>query len=466
MLTSRATPMDRMKAIDHWVGLPLCAILGVCIRLLGAFVRRPRRTPEHPRRITVMKFFGLGSIVQAGPMLRAIRKRYPSTTLTFLTFASTAGVVEHMGICDEVWRVRTDNLLLFGVDVLRQILRFWKQRTDVCIDLEFFSKFSTLMNVLSGAPVRIAFQLNDFWRYSLITHPVYYNYYRHITDVYDDVAEAIGAHVEDIRPCRIAVEPTALERCRERLRGAGWNGSDRLVGVNVNAGELSLERRWPAERFAALLQRLAAIPSVRAVLTGAPDETEYVAAVIALVDAPAARRLINMAGQLSFDEFIASMDLYDFFLTNDSGPLHLAYAQGVDTISLWGVGRPSFYGPLVGNHSTFYRYFPCSPCLYMFTSQVGQWCDHRADCMHAIEVDDVWTTVKAYLDCPKTERQRIVERQGWYTAVRDAQRTVGHQAAGGGDGCVPFPSTGNPESLASEPRLREDAESRAQRGSQ
>jgi ADP-heptose:LPS heptosyltransferase len=55
------------------------------------------------------------------------------------------------------------------------------------------------------------------------------------------------------------------------------------------------------------------------------------------------------------------MDLFDFFLTNDSGPVHIAYAQGVDTISLWGVGRPSFYGPLTGNHSTLYRAVAVQP---------------------------------------------------------------------------------------------------------
>jgi ADP-heptose:LPS heptosyltransferase len=98
---------------------------------------------------------------------------------------------------------------------------------------------------------------------------------------------------------------------------------------------------------------------------------------------------------LSFDEFVASMDLYDLFVTNDSGPLHVAYAQGVPTVSLWGPGRPEFYGPPGGPHSTLYKRLPCSPCLYLFTSQVGQWCNHRADCMWAIEVDDVWAALQA-----------------------------------------------------------------------
>jgi ADP-heptose:LPS heptosyltransferase len=251
----------------------------------------------------------------------------------------------------------------------------------------------------------------------LVTHPVYYNYYRHVSDAYNDAAAAIGVIVTDTHPCRLSVEAGAVERCRERLRDADWNGTDRLVGVNINAGELSVERRWPRERFATVIEKLAAhaatsVRGLRVVLTGAPDEAEYVSGLVRALSDAAQRQVINMAGRLSFDEFVASMDLYDFFLTNDSGPMHVAYAQGVATISLWGPGRPAFYGPRNGHHSTFYKRLPCSPCLYVFTSEAGKWCNHRADCMRAIEVDEVWTTVQAYLDNPREARPWVAATQG------------------------------------------------------
>lgn len=405
--------LDRMKAIDLWLGLPLCAIVGLLLRGWETIVPRSHAVPAKPRRILVMKFFGLGSVVLAGPMLRAIRHRYPDSTLTFLAFGPTAELMERMELCDEVWRLRTDGILRFGWDVLHHVIRCARTGVDVCIDLEFFSKFSTLMSALSLAQVRVAFHLNSFWRSAVVTHPVYYNYYRHVTDVYAHAARAIDATVDDVSPCRLTVDEADLDRCRERLRSAGWNGEDRLVGVNVNAGELSFERRWPRERFAELVARVVETPGVCVVLSGTGEESEYVDGIVAELEPAARSRVLNMAGQLRFGEFIASMDLYDFFLTNDSGPLHLAYSQGVDTISLWGPGRPSFYGPLIGNHSTFYKYLRCSPCLYMFTSQVGQWCEHRADCMQAIEVDEVWHTVQNYLTHPGAERSHVAVSQGW-----------------------------------------------------
>jgi ADP-heptose:LPS heptosyltransferase len=410
-------PMVRMRDIDNWIGLPLCLCVGVVVRLLAALRTRRRDIPASPRRIVVMKFFGMGSVIQASAMLRAIREHYPRSALIFLTFDRTAGPLERMGVCSEVRQVRTDGVLSFGWDVLRQVATLIREPADVCIDLEVFSKFSTLMSVISRAPVRVAFHLNSFWRYSLVTHPVYYNYYRHVSDVYNDAAAAIGVTVSDPRPCRLTLEPGTMERCRQRLRDAGWNGSDRLVAVNINAGELSFERRWPRERFAAIIERLVthaggARPGLRVVLTGAPDEAHYVGDLVSALNEAAQQQVLNLAGRLSFDEFVASMDLYDLLLTNDSGPLHLAFAQGLATVSLWGPGRPRFYGPPRGPHTTLYNPLPCSPCLYVFTSEAGKWCNHRGDCMRAIEVDDVWTAVQAQLDRTHAARLQVATASG------------------------------------------------------
>lgn len=409
--------MERMRNIDNWLGIPLCLCLGVLARLLAKCLPRRRLVPTSPQRIVVMKLFGMGSVILAGPLLRAIRQQHPRSALIFLTFDRTAAAAKQMGICTEVREIRTDGFLRFAADALRHAYGFVRQPADVCIDLETFSKFSTLMSVLTWAPVHVGFHLNSFWRYSLVTHPIYYNYYRHVSEVYNDAAAVIGVTVTDRHPIPLQVNPAALERCRESLRTAGWNGTDRLVGINVNAGELSVERRWPRERFAAIIERLAAHMDARRrelgiVLTGASDEVAYVSDLICLLSEGARRRVINMAGRFSFDEFVASMDLYDFVLTNDSGPLHVAYVQGVPTISLWGPGRPEFYGPRHGCHSTFYERLPCSPCLYVFTSEAGKWCDHRADCMSAIEVDEVWPAVQAYIDNPPGERLRMAAGQG------------------------------------------------------
>ena len=69
--------------------------------------------------------------------------------------------------------------------------------------------------------------------------------------------------------------------------------------------------------------------------------------------------------------------------------MHFAAAQNVPMVSLWGPGRPAFYAPRLDNHRTIYSDCPCSPCLYMFTTFEGMWCQHQAWCMQAISVETV-----------------------------------------------------------------------------
>lgn len=403
----RQNSIGVMRWIDHWVGLPLCFLLGVLVSLVRKI--RPRRpcAIRGTRPIVVFKFFGLGAIMQATPLLRAIRRRYPEAHLTFVSFAANEGLLRRLGLCDEVRIIRTGPPWQFVADTLRHVVWMRRRRVEAVLDLEFFSKFSTLVAFLSGAPVRIGFHLNDFWRYTLVTHPVYFNYYRHITDVYRQMAERLDVMIHDLRLSRIEPEPAAATACETLLREHGWAPGTPLLAVNVNAGDMSLERRWPIERFAdvaaTLLSRHAAL---RIVLTGSPDERDYVVTLVDRLPDGLRDRVIVAAGRWTLDELLGAFSRFRGFLTNDSGPMHLAASYDVPMVSLWGPGRPEFYAPRGALHRTIYQDYPCSPCLYMFTAFEGMWCGHEGWCMRAIEVPAVVEAVETMLTAAAARAER------------------------------------------------------------
>jgi ADP-heptose:LPS heptosyltransferase len=92
------------------------------------------------------------------------------------------------------------------------------------------------------------------------------------------------------------------------------------------------------------------------------------------------------AGTLSLPGALALMTRGALLLTNDSGPLHLAWALGVPTVSLWGPGTPRSYGPLGEGHTVITRDVPCSPCLY-FTDRPP--CGGVNVCMTSILEEEV-----------------------------------------------------------------------------
>ena len=394
--------MAAMRWIDHWVGLPTCFVLGLCVTLLRAAGLKRSRRIDGQRTLAVFKFFGLGSIIEATPLLRAIRARYPRARLAFVTFAENEHLVRMLGLCTDVRVIRTQRPLDFVLDVLRQIAWLQRERVEAVIDLEFFSKFSTLLSFFSGARIRVGFHLNDFWRYSLVTHPIYFNYYHHITDVYREAARQLDAPVTDASLSRIEVSPARRQTARALLTRHGWSPGAPLVGVNVNAGDMSLERRWPLERFAVVVQALLEQHADRfVVLVGAPSERAYVLTLSERLPQELRARVIVAAGLWTLNEFVAALSDFDLFLTNDSGPMHLAAAQGTPVVSLWGPARPGFIAPQVPNHSIIYHDYPCSPCLLMFTSFEGMWCNHEAWCMLTIAPDAVLAAAERLLDAAR-----------------------------------------------------------------
>ena len=393
--------LGAMRWIDHWVGLPLCLLLGMLVTMRRRLLPGRELPIREGGTIVVFKFFGLGSIIEATPLLRAIRRRYPRTRLAFLTFSPNRALLERLNLCDEVRVIRTRPPPGFVIDTLRELAWLRRRDVDAIVDLEFFSKFSTLMAAVGGGRRRVGYHLNDFWRFSLLTHPVYFNYYRHITDLYAHAGRQIDVTVESQELSAVPVDDRARSRVARSLEEQGWMPGGRVIGINVNAGDLSLERRWPPEHFARLIEELLRRHrDLCVVLTGSPDESEYVQGIWNRLGATARPKALVTAGRWTLDDFLASFERMTCFVTNDSGPMHLAAAQGTPLVSLWGPGRPEFYAPRVPNHEVIYQRFPCSPCLYMFTTFEGMWCNHEGPCMQVIAPAQVLAAVERRLAMP------------------------------------------------------------------
>lgn len=399
-----------MRWIDHWVGLPACFALGLLLTAARRVLPARDRRISGERAIAVFKFFGLGSILQATPLLRAVRRHYPRSRLAVVTFDVNEPLLRRLDLNADIRVIRTSGALAFATDVVAHVLWSWRNGVEAVIDLEFFSKFSTLLALFSGARVRVGFHLNDFWRRSLVTHPIYFNYFRHITDIYTAAARQIGVEIDDASLSRIAFGPESMESVERSLAGHGWRPDMRLIGVNANAGEMSLERRWPVERFAAVIETLLRRrPDLFVALTGSPSERPHVESLRALLPPDVAGRVAVTAGEWSLDEFAAALTRCVGFLTNDSGPMHMAAAQGVPGVSLWGPGRPEFYAPRTANHRALYANYPCSPCLYMFTAFEGMWCRHEGWCMREIQVESVVEAVESVLADEKPQGFPAIE---------------------------------------------------------
>ena len=386
--------ISTMKRLDHYAGLPICFFLSVFERL-ASLVPVGRRAGGEVRTVVVSKYFGLGSMVLATPMFRAVRAKFPGARIVFLTFAGNEGLLGLVKEIDEVRALRTDSPARFACDLFKTLFYLRRRKVDIFFDLEFFSKFSTVVTYLSGARSRVGYHVRHMWRGELLTCQVHYNTYKHITEVFLAQAGVVGAdtgdaRISDLRGPLSGVPATSADEL------PGLAGADKIVSVNVNAGELCLERRWPARNFAALIGGLAReYPALTFAMIGDAGQRKDVEEVCRM--AGERGNVVNLAGRLSFIGLCRVLARSALFIGNDSGPLHLSLALGIPTVSFFGPETPAVYGPRSGENRVFYKGLYCSPCLNVYNAKTTM-CGGKNVCMEGIGVDEVHQAVKAALD--------------------------------------------------------------------
>ncbi len=132
--------------------------------------------------------------------------------------------------------------------------------------------------------------------------------------------------------------------------------------VGVAPGSVWATKRWPAERFAEVVESLLASPDVGVVLLGSRDEEEAALAILRKIGSHP--RLFNMVGATGIPDLPAIYEKLSLLVTNDSSPIHYASALNIPTVAVFGATVPEMgFGPLA-DKSTVVEFKPlaCRPC--------------------------------------------------------------------------------------------------------
>ena len=387
----------KMRLVDRYGGGFLCSLFSVLSRLEGR--REPRaEKPIQVQKILIMKYFGMGSLILATPMVRALRRRYPNVRIDLLTTEENRILTQILPVFDKVHTVNTRGLASVIATMAKALRHIQREKYDVVIDAEFFSRLSTLVSYFSRARYSVGFYLPEIWRGNFLTHPVHFNYYRHAIVVFMALAKSLGADSEDYEVEHLVVPDHVQADVRTKLRKMGIAPEQRLVCVNVNTGPLSPERRWTEENFVKLTRQILwEFPDVTVILIGGRSDASFVASFHGLFDTEEQSRVLNVAGKFDLLELCGLFKLSDLLITNDSGPLHLAEALRTKTVSFFGPETPLLYGPTGNNHLVFYKGIYCSPCLNVQNQKKAP-CNGNNVCMKLISVEEVFTSVKKLLE--------------------------------------------------------------------
>lgn len=398
--------VNTMRAIDHWVGVPLCAIVSPVIALIDGIKNVFNRGPETPKKLLFIELSEMGSAILVDPAMRNAQAR--GAEIFFLIFKSNRASLTLLNTVkpENIFTIDSSSLGGLIKDTLLFLLLARKHRIDTVIDLELFSRFTALLTGMCGARRRVGYHIfhgEGLWRGFMLTRKVHYNPHIHITKNFLSLIHAAFAQKievpfskieipdSEVRLEQAIINPSALEKVGERIEKLAKEADihyaprkNRLILINPNASDLLPQRRWAQQRFSELIQAIhQKYPDDLILITGSPAEFAYVEKVRAVANV---KNALNFAGQVNFAELPPLYTLSDVMVTNDSGPGHFSAVTPLRTVVLFGPETPALYGS-VGNSIAITANLACSPCVSAANHRKTP-C-HDNVCMQAITVPQV-----------------------------------------------------------------------------
>ncbi|MFN3403898.1 MAG: glycosyltransferase family 9 protein [Cytophagaceae bacterium] len=372
--------------LDKTVCYPAALILNFVVRLFGKILRIDHSLDKEFKTITICKYKGLGSIVQATPLMKKIKEKYPGCKLVFVSGKENAALLKNIPLIDELILLDSGSVLSFMQNFPRFIFSLWKLRSDVYIDLEIYSDFSSIMACLSLSKNRLGYFLRSSqYRLGMYTHMMFFNLYSPIANTYLQMGRLLN--IDDGH-----VDLYSFDGLNEndQLEGFGLE-KDKYIIINPNCSDLRLERRWDKEKFQELIPKINHdFPEYTLVLIGGKNEMGYVKGI---EDNVKGLPVINLAGKTTLEELLVIIRHCMLMVTNDSGPMHIAYAMKVKCVSLFGPCSPEQYGLQVNAYNIYKKVY-CSPCVHDFVMPP---CKGNNQCMKLISVQEVYELCRSLL---------------------------------------------------------------------
>ncbi len=356
------------KFIDKLFGIPLCLILGLLSKVI---IKKDRAF----KNILIIKLWALGDSVVLLPTLKAIRQKYPEARIDVLSKNRNKSIFE--------MSKDLNSLILFEFPNLFKLF-FEFNKYDVIIDTEPYLNISALISWYLGVR-RIGFANQT--RSIIYTDKIILRKDQHMVQNYLDMVRIIDANYEEENLVKLYVDDNNKNLALNFLENNNINKKDLLIGIcTATAESASKTRVWSNEKFVSLCDTLIDNYNAKIIFFGAASEKNKIEEIQKLMR----NESINNCS-ISLKPSVYLMELCKIFISVDTGPMHIAAAQGVKTIGLFGPNTPKLWAPYGKGNISIYKNVECSPCIINDKGYMPD-CLRKTDrylCMNLISVDKI-----------------------------------------------------------------------------
>lgn len=322
----------------------------------------------------------IGDLVMATPLIEDLKNKYPQAKLTVMCKTPLGQMLEKDPHVDEIFQFKKPRSVIRRDQKRNIIEKLSVGKYDLGILTT--NSFSSAWWFWQGCvKERIGFKANlrSLFLSCGIDFPKN-KQNQHLVKTYKKLLQPCGIE-ESQTPPRLYLSEQEIEKAYEILAKYGISKTHTIIGINPGAA-FGSAKCWIPERFSEVTKKLIESDSnIRVVFFG--DESTFQLVKSICLDLP--KEAINLAGLTSLRELMALIKVCQIFLTNDSGPMHIADAFDVPVVALFGSTNEVATGPYKQGF-VIHKHVECSPCYKRV-------CPIDLRCMKQIKSQEVYEKV-------------------------------------------------------------------------
>lgn len=293
--------------------------------------------------ILIYSSTALGDFMMNSPAIHELRKRYPSANITLVCNKKMYSFLKDGAEWNNL--IGWDNKLTTLFKLVKEVKKHGSP--ELTVILHSHTPYDFLSAILSGT--KYIFVDNDKQDLPLVSKWATNRINKFVGHTIQRKLELISPLL-DSKPDNSMRLPFSVEKTITES-----DANYRWIGFQMGAS--SYKKCWPVHRFATLASQLFTSPDVRIVLIGAPNERPLQDEFMQNLDPCFHDRVRPLIGETTLKELIQEVKNMDLLVTSDTGPMHLAVAMQIPTVSMFVITSPYLYGPFQDPqlHSVIYK---------------------------------------------------------------------------------------------------------------
>ncbi len=337
-------------------------------------------------RILIVRTDRIGDVLLSTPVIYALRHKYPQAYISIMVAPYAKDIVDGNPYLDEVIVYDKEAKHKSVFRSLKFANRLKKKKFDLAVILHPTNRVH-LLTFLAGIPERLGYNRKLGFLLTRRREHTKQEGQKHEAEYNLDLLGDLGI-TGSARDLFMPIRDESEQWVEDLFAKEGIKDTDKILAINPGASCPS--KVWPAKRFAQVAGELARRYNFKILILAGPKDMHLADTIAQEIKG----KSINLSGKTSVSQLASILKRCALFISNDSGPVHIASALGTPVISIFGRNQPGLspkrWGPQGSRDKYLHKEAGCIQCL-------AHNCIKEFACLKAISVEDVLAAAESVL---------------------------------------------------------------------